>query len=166
MITYNYPVSYYIYESFEICKKENPNYIDLFEETENVMLKEMDYAKSITDIKGIKLYEYLSLAKTKEQLYAIAIALGENCIYNRELNLNEENSLIYHVELDKLGLFRGLIIYNLIGLLYNISKSGLPIIVELVMNERWKDIFEAIRPIINSIKKNIKKIHEFKIIYR
>ena len=69
-------------------------------------------------------------------------------------------------ELDNLDDFRVLLIYNIIGILYHISDKSLPLTVEISMDRRWEEIFEAFMPIIDKIKNIIQGIKEIKIIYK
>lgn len=164
-ITHTYPVSHHIFENFNMCREENPAEDGFFEDTEKIMMEEIERAKNVVTIKGVKLSEYLTLAKTQDQINDIISALGESCIYNRNFD-SKEGKFVFSMELDNLDDFRVLLIYNIIGILYHISDKSLPLTVEISMDRRWEEIFEAFMPIIDKIKNIIQGIKEIKIIYK
>lgn len=164
-IVYTYPVSYHIIENVGMVCQENPEFESFFAYNKKYIIEEIIEAKDIATIKGKKISEYLATFKSSDEFYSIVVAMGEASIYNRNFE-SKDNKLVFSMELDNLELFRAVLVYNIIGILYNISTEGLPIIVEIIIDKKFKEIFEAIVPILNTVQKVIKGIEEFKIIYK
>lgn len=164
-IDYTYPVSHHIIENVEMVCQENPEYESFFADSKKCIMEEMIEAKDIAHIKGKKISEYLATFKNSDDFYNIVIAMGESSIYNRNVEL-KDNKMVYSMELDNLGLFRAVLVYNIMGIVYHISTEGLPIIVEITLDKKFEEIFETIRPMLDVVRKMIKGIEEFKIIYK
>lgn len=164
-IVYTYPVSHHLIENIEMVYQENPEYESFFADIKKYIIEEMIEAKDIAHIKGKKISEYLATFKNSDDFYNIVIAMGESSIYNRNVEL-KDNKMVYSMELDNLGLFRAVLVYNIIGIVYHISTEGLPIIVEITLDKKFEEMFETIRPMLDVVQKMIKGIEEFKIIYK
>ena len=145
--------------------QKNPEYESFFTDNKKYIIEEMIGAKDIAHIKGKKISEYLATYKNSDEFYSIVVAMGESSIYNRNFEV-KDNKMVYSMEIDNLGLFRAVLIYNIIGIVYHISTEELPLIVEITIDKKFEEIFETIRPMLNIVQKMIKNVEEFKIIYK
>lgn len=164
-IGFRYLASEYIIENVGMVCQDNPEYESFFANSKKCIIEEIIGAKDIAYIKGKKISEYLATIKNSEEFYNIVVAMGEASIYNRN-NSFKNDKIVCSMELDNLGLFRAVLIYNIIGIVYPISTEGLPIIVEITIDKKFEDIFKTMRDDLNIVQKMIKNIEEFKIIYK
>ena len=156
-----------VFETWNEIKNRNLNLKDFFEETEKESINELIYAKDKATIKGKKLSEYLkdnSATCSDKNIQLIISYFGFQSLYDMKFT-NDGNILCEEISVDNVGLFRAVLMINIIVKLDSIVSVGLPLNIKFTFVR--KEFAEMLSPMLNYyLPKIFNNIKEIKILYK
>lgn len=156
-----------VFETWNEIKNRNLNLKDFFEETEKESINELIYAKDKATIKGKKLSEYLkdnSATCSDKNIQLIISYFGFQSLYDMKFT-NDGNILCEEISVDNVGLFRAVLMINIIVKLDSIVSVGLPLNIKFTFER--KEFAEMLSPMLNYyLPKIFNNIKEIKILYK
>lgn len=156
-----------IFEIWEEIKNFNLELKDFFEETEKEAINELIYAKDKATIKGKKLSEYLkdnNATCSDKNIQSIISYFGFQSLYDMKFT-NDGNLPCEEISVDNVGLFRAVLMINIIAKLDSIVSIGLPLNIKFTFEK--KEFAEILSPMLNYyLPKIFKNIKEIKIFYK
>ncbi len=156
-----------IFEDWELVKNNNQDYKDFFEETEKTAIKELYRAKDKATVFGVKLSAFLdndNLTCHDEIIQLLINYFGYMSIYDRNFVI-EEGLPCEKLSLDNVGLFKAVLVINVVAIIEHIREAGLPLIIDLTFEE--KAFVEMLGPILKAyIPKIFDNITDVKFYYK
>ena len=156
-----------VFEIWNEIKNKNLELKDFFEQTEKESINELIYAKDKATIKGKKLSEYLkddSLTCSDKSIQLIISYFGFQSLYDMNF-ANDGNIPCEEISVDNVGLFRAVLMINIIVKLDSIVSAGLPLNLKFTFER--KEFAEILSPMLNYyLPKIFNNIKEIKILYK
>lgn len=156
-----------VFETWNEIKSKNLELKDFFEETEKESINELIYAKDKATIKGKKLSEYLKEDNptcNDKNIQLIISYFGFQSLYDMHFT-NDGNIPCEEISVDNVGLFRAILMINIIAKLDSIISIGLPLNVKFTFER--KEFAEILSPMLNYyLPKIFNNIKEIKILYK
>lgn len=156
-----------VFETWNEIKNKNLELRDFFEETEKESISELIYAKDKATIKGKKLSEYLkkdSPTCSDKNIQLIISYFGFQSLYDMNFT-NDGNIPCEEISVDNVGLFRAVLMINIIAKLDSIISIGLPLNIKFTFEK--KEFAEILSPMLNYyLPKIFNNIKEIKILYK
>lgn len=156
-----------VFEIWNEIKNKNLELKDFFEQTEKESINELIYAKDKATIEGKKLSEYLkddSLTCSDKSIQLIISYFGFQSLYDMNF-ANDGNIPCEEISVDNVGLFRAVLMINIIVKLDSIVSAGLPLNLKFTFER--KEFAEILSPVLNYyLPKIFNNIKEIKILYK
>lgn len=156
-----------VFEIWNEIKNKNLELKDFFEETENEAIKELNYAKDKATIKSKKLSEYLkddNATCSDKNIQLLISYFGFQSLYDMKFT-NDGNIPCEEISIDNVGLFRAVLIINIISKLDSIFSIGIPLNIKFTFER--KEFAEILSPMLNYyLTKIFNNINEIKIFYK
>lgn len=114
-----------VFEDWNLCKNNTPQFTEFFEETEKEAIKELIEAQQIATVLNHPLTSYLSIPEPLVNNFLISY-FGIQSIYNRHVEV-ENNKFYQYLSIDNVGIFRATLMINIIALLYHYIDNSVPI---------------------------------------
>lgn len=156
-----------VFETWNEIKIKNLDLKDFFEETEKEAINELNYAKNKATIKGKSLAEYLinDEIDCKDKTIQLIISyFGLTSLYDMKFT-NESDIPCEEISIDNVGLFRAVLMINIIAKLDSVVSMGLPLNIKFTFER--KEFAEILSPMLNYyIPKIFININEIKILYK
>ena len=153
----NYHSNLNIFEDWNDCKNQNPQFKEFFDETEKRAKEELIEAKDKATVLNRKLSTYLSIPNSNELLIEY---FGIMSIYDMKAE-NIDGKLFESMSIDNVGLFRAVLMINIVAIMYHISDPSLPMGLKVIFER--KEFADIIGPIIKDfLPKVIPSVNEIK----
>ncbi len=157
-----------VFEDWELLKNKKQTLKEFFDETERNAVKEIYEAKDKATVYGTKLSQFLendNLTCNDEIIKLLINYFGSTSIYDKKFGTNENGLLCEKLSIDNVGLFRAVLVINVISIIEHITDSGLPLSIDLTFEE--KVFVEMLGPIFKTfIPKIFDNITEVKFYYK
>ena len=155
-----------IFEDWNSCKNDNPQLKEFFNETEKEAIQELIRAQDKATILKHSLKSYTTIPDPYGELglnNLIITYFGLQSIYDRKLENN--NGLFESLSIDNVGLFRAVLIINIVAIMYHITDNNLPMGLKLIFER--KEFVNILGPIVKEfLPKVIPSINEIKFFYK
>lgn len=146
-----------IFEDWNNCKNQNPQLKEFFDETEKIAKQELINAQDKATVLNRKLSTYLSIPNSTELLIQY---FGITSIYDKKIE-NIDGKIFESMSIDNVGLFRAVLMINIVAIMYHISDPSLPMGLKVIFER--KEFANVIGPIIkNFLPKVIPSVNEIK----
>lgn len=156
-----------ILEDWYACKESNPKFKEFFDETEKEAIQELVRAKDKATILKHSLDSYISIPDPHRELGLNNLMItyfGLQSIYDRKLD-NIDGKIYESLSIDNVGLFRAVLVINIVAIMYHISDNSLPMGLKLIFER--KEFIDMLGPIVKDfIPKIIPSVNEIKFFYK
>ena len=156
-----------ILEDWYSCKNSNPKFKEFFDETEKESIQELVRAKDKATILKHRLDSYISIPDPHRELGLNNLMItyfGLQSIYDRKLD-NIDGKIYESLSIDNVGLFRAVLVINIVAIMYHISDNSLPMGLKLIFER--KEFIDMLGPIVKDfIPKIIPSVNEIKFFYK
>ena len=126
-----------IFEDWELVKNRKLDYKELFEETEKYAIEELYEAKDKATVFGVKLSTFLDNANLTchdEIIQLLINYFGCMSIYDRNFVITD-GLPCEKLSLDNVGLFRAVLVINVVAIIEHIKEVNLPLIIDVTFEE-------------------------------
>ena len=156
-----------ILEDWYSCKNNNPKFKEFFDETEKEAIQELVKAKDKATILKHSLDSYISIPDPHSELglnNLIITYFGLQSIYDKKLD-SIDGKVYESLSIDNIGLFRAILVINIVAIMYHISDNSLPMGLKLIFER--KEYVDILAPIIKEfLPKIIPSINETKFFFK
>ncbi|OPZ78438.1 MAG: hypothetical protein BWY78_00585 [Alphaproteobacteria bacterium ADurb.Bin438] len=132
-----------LFKNWEDCKQKNPDMIDFFNDTEEEIIEELYQAKDIITYDDKKIKDVIKGKKLDDVKRDIIREVGDSCVYDVEIKTNDKGETLCSVNIDNVGLFVGIIMFNLISLYHSLCVEHKNLVLDITFERKeWQKIFE------------------------